>query len=140
MVEKLTARCEGFLLSKSRKSPLELLTVAKKYKLKSLLEFALVRVSRMPGLVQQMDKADLGSEIENRILRLVIEHYKYSRIRCCIHAYGDTKCCYEQTRLSTLEFDSSDSSDDEDSICFPDYLEKDDFTFRRGFEISDSEE
>ena len=141
VVEKLTGKCEGFLLSKSRRSALELLKIGSKYRLKSLVEFALVRVSRMPGLVQQMDKADLGLEIQNRILRLVIERYKSSRIRCCMHVCGDVDCCYEKSKLNSMNFDSSDSSDDEDSVCYLDYVKSEDFACRKkGFDLSDTDE
>lgn len=139
VVDKLSAKCEGFLLSKSRKSPLELLKVATTYRLKSLMELSLVRVSRMPGLIRQMDKEDLGLEIENRILRLVVERYKSSRVQCCVHALADEGCCYEKTRLSSLSFDMNDSSDDEESICSADYLNPEDYYSHTEFEASDGE-
>ena len=141
VVEKLTARCEGFLLSRSRRSPIELIQIAKKYSLKNLAEFAMVRVIRMPGLLRQMDDADLGLEIENRILRLVIEHYRSSQISCCVHEYGDRACCYEKTRLNSTDFDSDeDSSDDEDSVCYPDCVNYEGSIFRKGeYETSDSD-
>ena len=154
VVEKLTGRCEGFLLSRSSRSPLELLKIGKKYRLKSLLEFALARVSRMPGLLEQLDDADLGLDLENRILRLVIQHYRSSQLECSVHELGDSDCCYEKTKLDNVDFDSSDDDssdyddddddedgDDEDSVCYPDCVRYSDYRFnKRDFDISDSEE
>lgn len=119
-----------------------MIKIGKKYRLKNLVEFAMVRVIRMPGLLHQMDNADLGLEIENRILRLVIEHYRSSHIRCCVHDYGDRVCCYEKTRLHCPEFDSDDDSsdDDEDSVCYPDCVNYQGSIFRKGdYETSDSD-
>ena len=141
MVDKLTGRCEGFLLSRSERSPIELLKIGKKYKLRNLVELAMVRVSRLPTFLEQVDDADLGLEIENRILRLVIQHYKSSRMRCSFHNFGDEDCCYENTTFNDVGDSDDDSSADEDSVCYPDYLKyKNSFLYREECGTSDSDD
>jgi len=141
VVEKLVGRCEGFLLSRSERSPIELLKIGKKYQLRNLVELAMVRVSRLPTFLEQVDDADLGLEIENRIFRLVIHHYKSSKIQCSLHNFGDEDCCYENTKFNAVGDSDDDSSDDEDSVCYPDYLKyKNSILYREECGTSDSDD
>ncbi|XP_065051607.1 uncharacterized protein LOC135681204 [Rhopilema esculentum] len=119
VAEKLTRKCEGYLMTKSKKTPFELLKIACKYRLKNLIEMSLVEASRLPRLLQKMDKENLGLEIENRILRLMLERYESSH-QCADHPENQVDCCFSRTRKLFSKYNSagaeSDTSDD-DSQC-----------------------
>lgn len=119
---RLIQRCECFFMSKSTKSPIELVKIGSKFRLKNLMEFALVRVSRLPGLLKLIDEADLGLEIENKILRLMIER-TMSHNKCRIHTDGLSEdCCFVKNKIEQQGYgrsygfcqDSESSDDDSD--------------------------
>ena len=119
VAEKITRKCEGYLMTKSKKTPFELLKIACKYRLKNLLEISLVEASRVPRLLQKMDKENLGLEIENRILRLMLERYESSN-QCADHLEDQVDCCFYRTRKLYSKYNSADvgsDTSDDDSQC-----------------------
>ncbi len=129
-MDVILQKCETHLVCKSKRPPFVILKLGTDYGLKRAVEHSLVGVSKLPGLLKQLEKEDIDIEVKNRILCLALLRYESRANQCPVHKSPLTlpsECCYLRRMalgsgvsiiVTDYDAESDYSSDDTDDVGY----------------------